>query len=307
MYSICKINNAELLFGPCPSQLIPLNESIKSYVNQGIDVVISLLEEHEQNAIGLEEESLLCEEAGIIFFHFPIVDVSVPSLNRQSQNINTFYEYTLTKNKMFIHCKHGIGRSAMVTASLMIKKWNGFKRIFGYYFIKKRIESSRNHITEEITECILFEIARTINKMNFNLNRYIEAQDRQYAIALAEMKAGYKTNHWMWFIFPQIAGLGFSDISKFYAIKNLEEAKVYLMHEVLGKRLREISKELLMQDTDNATFIFGSTDDMKLHSCMTLFAIADEVNPDNVFEKVLAKFFKSKYDRKTVEILEEQQ
>lgn len=121
MYSICKINNAELLFGPCPSQLIPLNESIKSYVNQGIDVVISLLEEHEQNAIGLEEESLLCEEAGIIFFHFPIVDVSVPSLNRLSQNINTFYEYTLTKNKMFIHCKHGIGRSAMVTASLMIK------------------------------------------------------------------------------------------------------------------------------------------------------------------------------------------
>lgn len=143
--------------------------------------------------------------------------------------------------------------------------------------------------------------------MNFNLNRYIEAQDRQYAIALAEMKAGYKTNHWMWFIFPQIAGLGFSDISKFYAIKNLEEAKVYLMHEVLGKRLREISKVLLMQDTDNATLIFGGTDDMKLHSCMTLFAIADEVNPDNVFEKVLAKFFKSKYDRKTVEILEEQQ
>ncbi len=140
-----------------------------------------------------------------------------------------------------------------------------------------------------------------------DLNRYIEAQERQYAIALAEMWAGHKTSHWMWFIYPQIAGLGFSDVSRFYAIKNIEEAKAYLQHEVLGKRLREISKVLLMQDTDNANLIFGSPDDMKLHSSMTLFAIADEDNPDNVFEKVIAKYFKGKYDRKTEEILEEQQ
>ncbi len=140
-----------------------------------------------------------------------------------------------------------------------------------------------------------------------DLNRYIEAQERQYAIALAEMRAGHKTSHWMWFIYPQIAGLGFSDVSRFYAIKNIEEAKAYLQHEVLGKRLREISKVLLMQDTDNANLIFGSPDDMKLHSSMTLFAIADEDNPDNVFEKVIAKYFKGKYDRKTEEILEEQQ
>lgn len=138
-----------------------------------------------------------------------------------------------------------------------------------------------------------------------DLNRYIEAQERQYAIALAEMRAGHKTSHWMWFIYPQIAGLGFSDVSRFYAIKNIEEAKAYLQHEVLGKRLREISKVLLMQNTNNATLIFGSPDDMKLHSCMTLFAIADEDNPDNIFEKVLAKYFKGKYDRKTEEILEE--
>ena len=140
-----------------------------------------------------------------------------------------------------------------------------------------------------------------------DLTRYIEAQERQYAIALAEMRAGQKSSHWMWFIFPQIAGLGFSDVSRFYAIKNLEEAKAYLKHVVLGKRLIEISNVVLQQDTDNTTLIFGSPDDMKLHSSMTLFAIADEDNPDNVFEKVLAKFFKSKYDRKTVEILEEQQ
>lgn len=137
-----------------------------------------------------------------------------------------------------------------------------------------------------------------------DLTRYIEAQEKQYAIALAEMKAGHKTSHWMWFIFPQIAGLGFSDVSKFYAIKNLEEANAYLAHEVLGKRLKEISNVLLMQDTDNANLIFGSPDDLKLHSSMTLFAIADEENPDNVFEKVLTKYFKGKYDRRTVEILE---
>ncbi len=143
--------------------------------------------------------------------------------------------------------------------------------------------------------------------MNFNLNRYIEAQEKQYVIALAEMQAGYKISHWMWFIFPQISGLGFSEVSKFYAIKNLEEAKAYLQHGILGKRLREISNVLLMQDTDDATLIFDNPDDMKLHSSMTLFAIADEENLDNVFEKVLAKFFKGKYDRRTVEILTEQQ
>jgi uncharacterized protein (DUF1810 family) len=140
-----------------------------------------------------------------------------------------------------------------------------------------------------------------------DLTRYIEAQEKQYAIALAEMKAGHKTSHWMWFIFPQIAGLGFSDVSKFYAIRNLEEAKAYLAHEVLGKRMREISNVLLMQDADNANHIFGSPDDMKLHSSMTLFAIADEENPDNVFEKVLTKYFNGKYDRRTEESLEEQQ
>jgi len=137
-----------------------------------------------------------------------------------------------------------------------------------------------------------------------DLNRFIEAQEWQYAIALSEIKSGSKKSHWMWFIFPQIAGLGFSDVSKFYAIKNLDEAKAYLNHEVLGARLKEITQVLLMQETDNANLILGSPDDLKLHSCMTLFAIVDEENLDNVFEKVIAKFFMGKYDRRTVEILE---
>ena len=137
-----------------------------------------------------------------------------------------------------------------------------------------------------------------------DLNRFIEAQEWQYAIALSEIKSGSKKSHWMWFIFPQIAGLGFSDVSKFYAINNLDEAKAYLNHEVLGARLKEITQVLLMQETDNANLILGSPDDLKLHSCMTLFAIVDEENLDNVFEKVIAKFFMGKYDRRTVEILE---
>lgn len=138
-----------------------------------------------------------------------------------------------------------------------------------------------------------------------DLTRFIEAQEQQYAIALAEMESGVKTGHWMWFIFPQIEGLGISEISQFYAIKNLTEAKAFIKHAILGSRLKEISLVLLQQDTNNAHLIFGSPDNLKLHSCMTLFAIADEANPDNVFEKVLVKFFNGKYDRRTLEILDE--
>jgi len=142
--------------------------------------------------------------------------------------------------------------------------------------------------------------------MGIDLSRYMEAQEQTHELALAEIKAGLKTGHWMWFIFPQIAGLGLSDTSKFYAIKSMEEAKAYLEHPVLGKRLKEITKVLLVLETANARMIFGSPDDLKLHSCMTLFAIADEDNPDNLFKKVIEKFFRGKYDLNTLHILEEE-
>lgn len=138
----------------------------------------------------------------------------------------------------------------------------------------------------------------------FDLTRYIEAQEKKYAVALSEIKSGQKESHWMWFIFPQIAGLGHSEVSKVYSIKNIEEAEAYLKHEVLGFRLKEISEVLLGIDSNNAKLIFGTPDDLKLHSCMTLFAIANEETPNNVFEKVLDKFFNGKYDRNTVEIIE---
>ena len=109
-----------------------------------------------------------------------------------------------------------------------------------------------------------------MNKEN-ELKRFIDAQQTVYGIALSEIKSCRKRSHWMWFIFPQVKGLGFSETSQYYAIKNTREAEDYLNHPVLGSRLVEISTELLKLEESNATLIFGSPDDMKLRSSMTLF------------------------------------
>lgn len=135
------------------------------------------------------------------------------------------------------------------------------------------------------------------------IERFIQAQNDVYLRALEEIKSGRKQTHWMWFIFPQIKGLGLSMTSIFFSIKDAEEAKEYLKHPLLGQRLREISHALLELKTDNATVVFGSTDAMKLRSCMTLF---DVVDPETVFDKVLLKFFEGKRDEKTLNILAHQ-
>src|SRR4051812_46271089 len=105
--------------------------------------------------------------------------------------------------------------------------------------------------------------------MNYNLERFIEAQQTDYATALAEIKRGRKQSHWMWYIFPQVMGLGYTGTSIMYSIKDLDEAAAYLNHEVLGKHLIEISNALLALETNDATKVFGSTDSMKLRSSMT--------------------------------------
>ena len=135
----------------------------------------------------------------------------------------------------------------------------------------------------------------------YNLQRFVDAQKNDYAIALSEIKNGRKRSHWMWYIFPQIQGLGFSSTSKYYAIKNSDEAKAYLEHPVLGKRLIQISNALLSSGGNNATSIFGSPDDVKLKSSMTLFASLPDV--DDVFKKVLDKFFGGKTDEATLDKL----
>ncbi len=138
-----------------------------------------------------------------------------------------------------------------------------------------------------------------------NLQRFLDAQQGSYEQALMEIQSGKKKTHWMWFIFPQISGLGFSETSKFYAIRDKEEAEDYLKHPVLGKRLIEICRALLDLADNHANRIFGSTDEMKLKSSMTLFASLN--NTDPVFQFVLDKFFNGLTDKKTLEILERNQ
>jgi len=134
-----------------------------------------------------------------------------------------------------------------------------------------------------------------------SLERYIKAQAPVYARALAELKAGSKQSHWMWFIFPQIAGLGHSAMSHTYAIQSLEEAQEYLGHPVLGARLRECCRTLLALDGKTAHEIFRSPDDLKLRSCLTLFA---QAAPDEaLFDDLLVKYFGSKEDPATLERL----
>ena len=133
-----------------------------------------------------------------------------------------------------------------------------------------------------------------------DLNRFISAQERSYDAALREIKSGRKRTHWMWYIFPQIAGLGFSSTARFYAISSMQEAKDYYAHPVLGKRLVEISEALLALDTNDAGAVMGYPDDLKLRSSMTLFLAA---SGDAVFQKVLDKFYSGKPDSKTLSIL----
>ncbi|MDQ6903321.1 MAG: DUF1810 domain-containing protein [Bacteroidota bacterium] len=133
------------------------------------------------------------------------------------------------------------------------------------------------------------------------LQRFITAQAGTYNKALLEIKKGKKRSHWMWYIFPQIQGLGFSQMSRLYAINDLQEAEEFLKDPVLGKRLVAICNALMELESNNANQIFGSPDDLKLQSCMTLFASLPV--HDAVFDQVLSKFFKRKKDEKTLQIL----
>jgi uncharacterized protein (DUF1810 family) len=139
-------------------------------------------------------------------------------------------------------------------------------------------------------------------KMMNDLKRFLEAQANDFETALAEIRRGRKQSHWMWYVFPQIAGLGFSSTSKFYAIKDRGEAETYLAHPVLGKRLVEISNALLEIEGKTTNQIFGSPDDLKLKSSMTLFGALENTNP--VFQKVLDKYFSGEQDRRTLEMID---
>ncbi|HEY0606857.1 MAG TPA: DUF1810 domain-containing protein [Herpetosiphonaceae bacterium] len=135
----------------------------------------------------------------------------------------------------------------------------------------------------------------------FDLQRFVSAQERVYATVLAELRSGRKQSHWMWYIFPQIDGLGYSSTSKRYAIKSLSEARAYLQHPLLGSRLVECAAIVLQLTGRSASAIFGAPDDMKLRSSMTLFAAVPDADP--VFAQVLEKYFAGQPDRATLDLL----
>ena len=135
------------------------------------------------------------------------------------------------------------------------------------------------------------------------LDRFVRAQEGDYERALAEVRAGRKRTHWMWYIFPQLEGLGSSSMAKRYGIKSMEEARAYLEHPILGPRLVECMEAVLAVEGRTAHEIFGSPDDLKLQSCATLFACV--AGKDSVFDRVVEKYYEGERDIRTLELLEE--
>lgn len=136
---------------------------------------------------------------------------------------------------------------------------------------------------------------------NHDLSRFVSAQEGRYEMAYAELANGRKRSHWMWYIFPQLSGLGSSPMARRYALSGLEEAKAFLAHPLLGTRLVNISALLLSLETNKPTEIFGFPDDIKLRSSMTLFALARPEEP--VFQQVLDRFFGGGKDPLTLRLL----
>lgn len=136
---------------------------------------------------------------------------------------------------------------------------------------------------------------------DYNLQRFVDAQQGDYEQALAEVRNGRKYSHWIWYIFPQLKGLGMSYNSQYYGISGRGEAEAYLAHPVLGKRLREITSAFLQLKNKAAAEVFGSLDAMKVLSCMTLF---NEVAADDLFQQVIDKYYQGKTDETTKRMLE---
>lgn len=135
-----------------------------------------------------------------------------------------------------------------------------------------------------------------------NIDRFLAPQKTSYAIALEEIRNGRKVSHWMWYIFPQLRGLGQSNTAWYYGIEDLQEAKAYLAHPVLGQRLREITHAALDLSEKDPMKIFGWPDNMKFRSCMTLFV---QVSEDDLFARALNRFFGGQEDSMTLELLKQ--
>lgn len=135
----------------------------------------------------------------------------------------------------------------------------------------------------------------------FNLARFVASQEEVFEVALAELRRGRKRSHWMWFIFPQVEGLGSSATSRKYAIRSLEEARAYLSHPVLGSRLLDCCRAILSVQGKSASDIMGYPDDLKLRSSMSLFMLAEDSHQE--FRQVIDRYFQGQPDERTLELL----
>jgi uncharacterized protein (DUF1810 family) len=159
-------------------------------------------------------------------------------------------------------------------------------------FAQERILNQKSNMTPETTDK---------QQDPFGLQRFVAAQEGVHEQAHGELRRGRKHNHWMWFVFPQVDGLGSSETARFYAIKSAEEAKAYLQHPTLGPRLAECCEAILAVKGKTAEEILGFPDDLKLRSSMTLFSAISP--PDSVFSRVIARYFESCPDQRTLELL----
>ena len=135
----------------------------------------------------------------------------------------------------------------------------------------------------------------------FNLNRFVEAQTNSYEAAMNELSQGKKTGHWIWYIFPQIEGLGSTDMTKLFSIKSTQEAIAYLEHPLLGKRLVESCEILVSLDATSISEVMGFPDDLKLRSSMTLFEYVSK--PNSIFRKVLIRYFDNELDETSIKLI----
>ena len=137
--------------------------------------------------------------------------------------------------------------------------------------------------------------------MEANLDRFIKAHEENYSEAIAEIRSGKKRSHWMWYVFPQLKGLGISETSNYYGLRNIDEANNFLHHPILGENLVRICKALEGINGKSAYEIFGTPDDLKLHSSLTLFSLVKETNP--IFQQLINKYFDGKPDQLTLKLL----
>lgn len=290
---------------------------IRQFESFGITHFIDLTEEGELQPY----EPLLYD--GAKYLRFPIKDESIPQSTESVRGLIAKIKGAIdgnSKAKVYIHCWGGVGRTGLIVGCLL-----GTLYRQSYYETLKKLEklfsvcpkSVKRH-TPETAEQHQF-IAKYIqelkpnstkspimdNKSKDGVKRFIEAQDAVYAgykQALEEVKNGRKVWHWIWYVFPQMRGLGHSDKAVYYGIADRDEAEDFLLNYTLNDRIHEICEALLQHLEKSAVEIFGSLDAMKVQSSMTLF---DALSPDDVFGRVLDQFYGGVRDKRTLELLGE--